>query len=218
MALGEVSVRYAFVNGYRVEPKKGLNGTCPCCNSDVIAKCGNFKVHHWAHKTRETCDPWWENESEWHRTWKSYFPSENQERVFIDEKTGERHIADVYVDKNVVIEFQSYSISAEEMDARELFYQQMIWVVNGAKRDFDRIYFHQSVYGPHTDDTYLRKIRWVGRSKLLAKWEAATKHVYMDFGTDLVWHLIEYDPDTKKGLVKAYPKQKFVEFFGGTYS
>jgi len=210
-------VKYSIVNNVKHPPFKGGVGICACCGNETVAKCGNFKVHHWAHKSRKHCDPWWENEGEWHRLWKSYFPVESQEIIFKQPETNEKHIADVYI-KQTVIEFQSYSIKEDEARIRESFYNNMVWVVDGCKSEFDKIYFHQSVYTPHTDDVYLRKLRWVGRGKILAKWSKSTKPVFIDFGTDLVWHLLQFDPKTKHGLVKAIPKEDFVNSFGGKYT
>lgn len=211
-------MKYALVNGIKSSPVKGSTGICQCCGTTVIAKCGQFKVHHWAHKSMMDCDPWWENETPWHRRWKNYFPISNQEILFTS-PTGERHIADIYLeDKKCVIEVQSYQIKPEELKAREEFYGVMIWIVDACKNEFDKFYFGMSLQGPHTDDLYLRKIRWMGRSKLFARWAISTKHVYFDFGTDIVWLLINYDVSQKEGLVRAYEKSKFVDFFGGVYN
>lgn len=209
-------MKFALINGVKTEAAKGLTGTCQCCGGVVIAKCGQFKIHHWAHKSLKQCDPWWENETDWHRQWKSYFPVSNQEVIFIS-PTGEKHIADIYLpDKKCVIEVQSYQIKPEEMKSREDFYNVMIWVVNGCKNEFDKYYFHLSVHEAHTNDKLLRKINWVGRSKLIARWSNTTKHVYFDFGESVLWHLIEFDTKSKQGLVKAYYKQNFIKFFGGS--
>lgn len=208
-------MRYAYIGNQRVEPQKGLRGICPCCAGELIAKCGQFKIHHWAHKDLKSCDPWWENESEWHRQWKSYFPIERQECIFINQETGEKHIADVYSEKEAVLEFQSYSIDPEEMRARENFYKQLVWVINGQKNEFDKFYFGQSLVGTDPLDPMLKNLKWFGRSKLFAKWSNASKHVYFDFGTDIVWHLVRFDIPTKTGQVRAYEKAKFVQFFGG---
>lgn len=205
-------MKFALVNGVKSEPSKGLTGICQCCGTAVIAKCGRFKIHHWAHKSLEHCDPWWENESEWHRMWKNYFPISNQEVVFIS-PTGERHIADIYCQRGCVLEIQSYQIKPEEMKAREDFYKSMIWVVNGLKNEFDQYYFNMSIYSAFTGNKYLKKIRWMGKSKLFERWASATKHVYLDFGTDIVWHIVDYNVLTKEGLVHAYEKKRFVEYF-----
>lgn len=209
-------MRYAYIGNQRVEPQKGLRGICACCGGELISKCGQFKIHHWAHKDLKSCDPWWENESEWHRQWKSYFPSEKQEFVLINETTKEKHIADVYSEKGVVLEFQSYSIDPEEVRARENFYQRLVWVVNGMKNEFDKFYFAQSLVGTDPNDPMLKNVKWTGRSKLFAKWSKSTAHVYFDFGTDIVWHLVRFDPTTKTGQVRAYEKAKFIQFFGGS--
>ena len=69
-------------------------GYCPCCDTEMIAKCGNRKVWHWAHKTKRKYDHWWETETEWHRDGKNQFPVEWQEVVNFAED-GEKHLADV---------------------------------------------------------------------------------------------------------------------------
>ena len=69
----------------------------------MVARCGEVRVRHWAHKGRRLCDPWWENETEWHRAWKDQFPADWQEVVCYAED-GERHIADVKTHAGWVIE------------------------------------------------------------------------------------------------------------------
>ena len=77
-------MKYARVNGYKTEAPKGLRGTCRHCQSDMIARCGDVRIKHWKHKNKISCDPWWENETEWHRAWKNYYPTEWQgERLII---------------------------------------------------------------------------------------------------------------------------------------
>ena len=133
-------MRFALVNGQKTEPQPKLKGDCPNCHSMTIARCGEVKVWHWAHKGSLSCDPWWEKETEWHRSWKDNFPKEWQEVGHIDEATGERHIADVKTGAGLIIEFQHSHITPEERRAREQFYKNMIWVVNGARLagDFPR--------------------------------------------------------------------------------
>ncbi|MCX2679377.1 hypothetical protein OOZ15_05425 [Galbibacter sp. EGI 63066] len=57
-----------------------------------------------------------------------------------DERTGEKHIADVRTTHNLVIEFQHSAIKPEEQISRERFYKNMLWVVDGTrlKRDYPR--------------------------------------------------------------------------------
>jgi hypothetical protein len=133
-------MKFALVNNIKSEAVKGVIGLCPSCNSELIAKCGNKMLHHWSHKRVSNCDPWWENEGEWHRNWKNHYPIDWQERLFIDAITNEKHIADVITSNQLVIEFQNSPISQEERNSREKFYKNMVWVVNGSnrKRDYKR--------------------------------------------------------------------------------
>jgi competence protein CoiA len=71
----------------------------------MVAKCGEVRAPHWAHRSRRECDHWWEPETEWHRAWKNAFPEEWQEIVHWAED-GEKHIADVKTGRGWVIEFQ----------------------------------------------------------------------------------------------------------------
>ena len=112
-------MRFALINNEKVEAQKGLKGICPACGQPVIAKCGARKINHWAHKSKVTCDKWWESETEWHRNWKNSFPLEWQEKIFTDSTTNENHIADVCTAQSLVIEFQHSHIKPEERISRE---------------------------------------------------------------------------------------------------
>ncbi|MFH7030020.1 MAG: competence protein CoiA [Heteroscytonema crispum UTEX LB 1556] len=126
-------MKYALANGIKQEPKPQQKGVCCFCGNPTISKCGNRKVWHWAHESLKHCDSWWENETSWHRLWKSYFPVKNQEIIHFDEVTGEKHIADIKTDNGMVIEIQNSPMSEEELHSRESFYGNMIWIVNGEK-------------------------------------------------------------------------------------
>lgn len=138
-------MRFALIDNKRVEAQPKQQGVCPICSQSVIAKCGDKKVWHWAHRSINACDSWWEPETEWHRNWKNYYPLDWQETVLFDEQTGEKHIADVKTIHSLVIEFQHSAIKPEERISREKFYKNMIWVVDGTrlKRDFPR--FHKGM-------------------------------------------------------------------------
>jgi len=124
-------VKYSIFDGERVAPFPKGKGICPVCASPTQVKCGKRKIWHWAHESLQHCDRWWENETEWHRAWKSLYPEEWQEVVHFDEVTQERHISDVRTDKNLFVEFQNSPMSEEELASRERFYKNLIWVVNG---------------------------------------------------------------------------------------
>jgi competence protein CoiA len=126
-------MKFALLSGRRVEAQPKLRAICPACSGEVIAKCGQHIVWHWAHSSRSHCDHWWESETDWHREWKNRFPTEWQEVPMVDALSGELHIADVKTAANLVIEFQRSSIHPDEVRSREDFYGRMIWVIDGRK-------------------------------------------------------------------------------------
>lgn len=129
----------ALVNGARTPPSSGLNGTCPVCERDMVAKCGDIRVHHWAHRGRRVCDHWWETETEWHRNWKNKFDIGWHEVIALDD-AGEKHIADVRTPLGITVEFQYSHLRPEERASREAFHKNLVWVVSGTRlqRDFKR--------------------------------------------------------------------------------
>lgn len=133
-------MKYALANDQRAEAFPGGRGMCPRCNGEVIARCGTHRVHHWAHQGVRDCDSWTEKETEWHRAWKNKFAAECQEFIQHDPLTGERHIADVRTPHGLVIEFQHSHLDPQERIARERFYGNMLWVVDGTRlqRDYPR--------------------------------------------------------------------------------
>lgn len=204
-------MRFALINGIKLEAQPGLHGICPHCSSEMVPKCGRVKVWHWAHKGRKICDPWWENETEWHREWKDKFPVEWQEVSHFDEATGEKHIADVKNPFGLVIEFQHSQIKPEERDSREQFYGDMIWIVDGKRGALDESYFNMGLHGPIQDDPLAYQVEWWGRSRLLYNWGESTAKVYLDFGQDILWRLVFFDSAKKIGAVGPIPKNALIE-------
>jgi hypothetical protein len=135
-----MQMKFAVVEGERREAEPHLSGKCPVCGDAMIAKCGDQRVRHWAHRGTRACDPWWESETPWHRAWKNNFPAECQEFVQHDGKSGEKHVADVRTPHGLVIEFQHSHLDPPERAARERFYGNMVWVVDGTRlrRDYPR--------------------------------------------------------------------------------
>lgn len=123
-------MEFALVNGQRHTAEPKLVGACPACGNRMLSKCGTKVLWHWAHHGRRHCDPWWENETEWHRSWKACFPEEWREQVQFDAK-GEKHVADVKTPWGTVLEFQNSPMSPQELQVREQFYGRMLWIVNG---------------------------------------------------------------------------------------
>jgi competence protein CoiA len=199
--------KFAVVEGQRREAERGLAGICQVCASPMIAKCGEQRVHHWAHKGVLRCDHWWEPETEWHRNGKNNFPVDWQEIVHRAEN-GEKHIADVKTDKGHVVEFQHSYLTPEERRSREAFYGLMDWVVNGLRRKRDQPKFYESVralqpYEPLSQGVLRYKMP-SDDCALLRDWAESTKDVFIDFGpTDedvdrfggpVFWHLHAKSP------------------------
>lgn len=176
-------MKFALINGNRVEAIKGSKGVCPNCGSELIAKCGELKVHHWAHKGIRNCDPWWENETEWHRSWKGYFPLEWQEVIHTD-KNGEKHIADIKTEEKWVLEFQHSPIKSEERHSRNVFYSKIAWIVDGLGRKRDILQF-QNILNESTrlkfGNIIIYRISFPKKSRLLNEWSSCGGPVFFDF-------------------------------------
>jgi competence protein CoiA len=97
----------------------------------MVAKCGPRVMHHWAHAGRRNCDPWWENETPWHREWKNLFPEDCRE-VSHAAPDGEVHRADIKTLTGIVIEVQHSNMTDAERLSRESFYGNLVWVVDGS--------------------------------------------------------------------------------------
>jgi competence protein CoiA len=131
-------MQYALVDNERKEAFIKGKGICELCGSILIAKCGPKTIHHWAHYKIRNCDPWWENETEWHREWKNKFSEESREISHISPE-GEIHRADIKTNTGIYIEVQHSNISDAERKSREEFYKNLVWIVDGRsfKQNFD---------------------------------------------------------------------------------
>ena len=123
----------------------------------MIAKCGSRVRHHWAHASRRNCDPWWENETDWHREWKNRFPGECRE-VSHTSADGEVHRADIKTPTGIIIEVQHSPMTDDERESREAFYQNLVWILDG--RPF-RNNFHVGCMLPDPEDGRFDDIVWI---------------------------------------------------------
>ena len=153
-------MQYALVEGRRNEARKGARGTCPDCSAPMVAKCGTRVRHHWAHKSRRNCDPWWENETDWHREWKSHFPEECRE-VSHTAPDGEIHRADIKTPTGIVIEVQHSTMTDAERESRESFYGNLLWILDGSP--FKKS-FHLGCMLPDPDSEGVEDIVWCQES------------------------------------------------------
>jgi competence protein CoiA len=208
-------MKFALVNGQKTEATKGARGVCRSCGSEMIAHCGEIKVHHWKHKVKRECDIWWENETEWHRSWKNQFPIEWQEIVHFDEK-GEKHIADVKTNKEWVIEFQHSFIKPEERASRNAFYQKLVWVVDGLRRKTDIVQLNnvlqESSKAP-VGGINIRQVNFPEESRLLREWINPKVPVFFDFqemSKSNLWFLLPFS-NKDEALLLPFSREEFIK-------
>ena len=181
-------MKYATLNGERLEPAPKLKAKCPFCESDVVARCGKVRVWHWAHKSTTHCDHWWESEKQWHRDWKNLFPNEWQEQRRRDD-SGEWHIADVLTPTGLALEFQHSAIARDEVEKRTGFHNDICWIVDGMRlestvKQFKSALSHArplSSRGAVVCEVYYYD------SRFLKRWSGLNAPVVIDFGFEDVW-------------------------------
>jgi hypothetical protein len=209
-------MKFALINGQRSEAKSGYSGECIGCGKPVLAKCGEVRIPHWAHRSAHRCDSWWENETEWHRSWKNQFPVEWQEITHraID---GELHIADVKTEEGWVLEFQHSFIKSDERFSRERFYKKLIWVVDGKRRLRDEKQFFSVLHNRNKNGS------WVNNSiypelhplkpegSIFQDWIESTAHVFFDFGGVDLWWLLPQS-DQSWALILPITRRQFMDF------
>lgn len=178
-------MKFALVNDSKQLPAPGVSGECPSCGAEMISKCGNVRVPHWAHRSVKHCDSWWEPETEWHRAWKSEFMVERQE-IALRASDGELHIADVHhPETGLALEFQHSAIKPEEAASREAFWRNMAWVVDGLRLKRMRSKFFQDLsrYRLHLNTSRLFMFAVPQEEELVpAIWRQRGAPVFLDFG------------------------------------
>ena len=211
-------MRFANVNGEKREAEKGLMGICIGCELPVIPKCGPIKIKHWAHKTQCECDHWWENETEWHRAWKNYFPAECQE-IRHKAEDGEWHIADVKTKNGHILEFQHSFLKSEEREARNKFYgSNLVWIVDGLKKKNDLSRFSVCLKDAKQTIQSINLARLpslIDDYPILKEWSDCNGPVFFDFGIEFpLWCLL---PKTSKGAryIGPFSRQNFLELHNG---
>jgi competence protein CoiA len=222
---------FATVNGAKVEAKPQSNGICPLCERSVFSKCGEINVWHWAHHKDESCDSWYEPETEWHKNWKLVFGKEFCEIVI--SKNGSRHIADIQTKGNVIIELQNSQIQKPIIRKRELFYgERMLWVINGIKfkDNFDiymsdiytaSIYEDLEYYRLHNPLAKQSAIAYEPNKELSFSWSWARKSwsdvqrpVFIDFGDENLFFVKDgMGTSTGKGI--KISKSDFIKKYEG---
>lgn len=217
-------MKFAVVDGERLEALTGGSGQCPVCQASVIAKCGEHRAWHWAHRGARNCDSWWEPETEWHRGWKNQFPTHCQE-IIRKADDGEKHIADVMTERGIVLEFQHSPLHREEREARERFYKNMVWVVDGLRRMRDRPHFFRSLGLAKIAAANPMTVGLPSEgSALIRDWGASKVPVFFDFGDlaqaddplhfgkPILWALKRESP-LEPAILTPVTKASFCAFF-----
>ena len=202
-------MKFALVNSQRQEAESQLKGVCIRCGYPVVAKCGEQRIHHWAHKAKIQCDPWWERETAWHRSWKNQFPEDWQEIVHLADN-GEKHIADVKTQDGWIIEFQHSCITPDERRSRESFYKKLIWVVDGNRRARDKTRFMQVVKQSGPNNLWPQLRVTFAEGAIFRDWIASTVHVIYDFGVDDLWCLFPQSNELW-AYILPIPRVEFIE-------
>ena len=166
------------VNGKEKATPKAI-GWCPGCSTELITKCGEINIWHWAHKAEEGCD--WDTGkmSAWHIEWQEYFNADRREVKVTT--SGKRRMADVIAQDGTVLEFQHSSIGAETIKDREGHYKNMAWIFDAADIPDDR-FIARGIY-----------IEWKHPRK---SWLAACAETFYDLGTGWLWlvnEIVEWD-------------------------
>jgi competence protein CoiA len=207
-------MKFSLVNGERREAEKGLPGKCIGCGQPTIPKCGPIKVKHWAHKSKCECDHWWENETEWHRSWKNNFPVECQE-IRHKAEDGEWHIADVKTKEGHVLEFQHSFLNSEERLARNNFYgSNLVWIVDGLKRKNDLLRFRLLLENAKVIDQniQLRQLpSFLDECPIIKEWSGCNGPVFFDFGLEFPLGCLLPKSSNAAHYVGPFSRQTFVD-------
>lgn len=201
-------MRYSLVNGERIEALPKLSGKCHICGCQTIAKCGEIRVWHWAHKG-QMCDPWYEKETEWHRTWQDCFPSDCHEVQ--QEKNGEKHIVDIKTHQGWAIKFQYRHLKSEQRLERSTFYEKLVWIVNGTRRDRDKAQFFKSL----NSMTLVRMEKpcvwrvYLDECTILREWSGLPVPVFFDFEEETLWCLLS-SSQSDYGYIVAFSRTGFI--------
>jgi competence CoiA-like predicted nuclease len=115
----------AIVETVRTEAAPKLIGRCQMCNGKMIAKCGDFKIWHWAHEVNnDNCQG--KIMSAWHYEWQQRFDAELREVPTLNNTR-----ADILrEDEAVSIEFQNTAFDFDYIQKKEKSTPTVLWVVN----------------------------------------------------------------------------------------
>lgn len=197
----------ALKDGVRVRPTStGQRAVCQTCDGEVLSKCGEINVWHWAHRAIAGCDSWLEADTEWHSEWKTRVPESWIEIVI--EKDGKRRLADIRLPNGLVVKLQRSPLSPKQVRNYEQFFGNMIWIFDVQDSlepsDDPRLTFRKKAMsstalqlrGWKETPPHYRTFRWKHPKKHIAY---ASRPVYLDVGKNYVFDLQKLYPDRPAG-------------------
>ena len=124
-----ISINDIPYNFYKEQFKDNL--TCRCCSSQLQAVLQTDKIKHFRHASTDDCvSSTDDNLLLWHILWQSTVNVENREYTM--KENNKRHRADIYIpENNYVIEIQHSHIDPDKIKEREIFYKNIIWIIDG---------------------------------------------------------------------------------------
>ena len=170
-------------NGNRVYADSVDNGVecfCPVCNESLRLRKGSKNKPHFSHLVDTDCYYGWDKDykTEWHIRMQDYFPRESCEVRFVDEESGDIHIADVFLaSSNTVLEFQHSPIPESEFISRTAFHlkngRRIVWLFDESSQS------KESTFGRFRFD---EDSCWMGNS--FYQWMRRPRH-FLDKGPGL---------------------------------
>lgn len=164
-------------NGELVRPEEtGQRASCPTCENEVIAKCGDVRIDHWAHaNTVSKCNL--RDETVWHRMHKKRLLDAGHDIDQPKSMDGEARVIDGRVDDVLGVEFVRTPPQPEEIRLMEDMHGPMVWVLQ-REHSYDKFQFGRSwddgTELPSDDEHFYWKR---GPKRLLE----VGQHLYLDF-------------------------------------
>ena len=136
-------------NGIRIpavndDGSRNCEAWCPCCGKAMVSRVGDQRRPHWAHKSAERCDEWWEVESDWHIEWRKRFlvaakPDVKVEIEDVLEKEGSRHFSDIRIEDRLSIVLRRARMDDAMKAERLAFFGDLIWLVQAKVSEYKRL-------------------------------------------------------------------------------
>jgi len=222
---------YAILNNEKIPATPKALAKCPLCQMEVFSKCGEINIWHWSHKKHESCDNWYEPETQWHLNWKEVFGKDRTEIVII--KDGIKHFADIQSENYVIIELQNSPLKNNAIRQREEFYgERMLWVINGTSFIFNFRMYEDSFLKDwmRFQDGYVNLKTGEFQSNIVIKrnikfewsyarksWQDANRPIFIDFGGDSIFRVLK-GMGTSSGIGIKVKKSSFVQKYKGDLS